>query len=116
FGHFKSPLGRRFDLIIRARRLECGVYDALTIGKCVWLAQRPSQLDKPQDEGSKHDEPLLMGASKMANVFGQKRVRYIALTRLTQIRKSNLKSQIFVKIGSPCIPFSFEFDKAFIIT
>ncbi|WP_187372208.1 hypothetical protein, partial [Vibrio cholerae] len=24
------PLGRRFDLIIRARRLECGVYDALT--------------------------------------------------------------------------------------
>ncbi|MGL0953346.1 hypothetical protein ACSTE1_21220, partial [Vibrio vulnificus] len=31
FGHFKSPLGRRFDLIIRARRLECGVYDALTL-------------------------------------------------------------------------------------
>lgn len=31
FGHFKSPLGWRFDLIIRARRLECGVYDALTI-------------------------------------------------------------------------------------
>lgn len=47
---------------------------------------------------------------------GQKRVRYIALTRLTPIRKSNLKSQIFVKIDSPSIPFSFEFDKAFIIT
>ncbi|RZP61083.1 hypothetical protein D8T47_13710 [Vibrio vulnificus] len=31
FGHFKSPLGWRFDLIIRARRLECGVYDALTL-------------------------------------------------------------------------------------
>ncbi|EGQ9239436.1 hypothetical protein F7U72_19190 [Vibrio vulnificus] len=31
FSHFKSPLGRRFDLIIRARRLECGVYDSLTI-------------------------------------------------------------------------------------
>ncbi|EGQ9759489.1 hypothetical protein FWP30_18595 [Vibrio parahaemolyticus] len=31
FGHFKSPLGWRFDLIIRARRLECGVYDALTV-------------------------------------------------------------------------------------
>ncbi|RZP85428.1 hypothetical protein D8T54_23220, partial [Vibrio vulnificus] len=31
FSHFKSPLGRRFDLIIRARRLECGVYDALTL-------------------------------------------------------------------------------------
>lgn len=30
FGHFKSPLGWRFDLIIRARRLECGVYYSLT--------------------------------------------------------------------------------------
>ncbi|RBM42136.1 hypothetical protein DLR62_04655 [Vibrio tarriae] len=34
FGHFKSPLGRRFDLIIRARRLECGFYDALTFNVC----------------------------------------------------------------------------------
>ncbi|MGR3172873.1 hypothetical protein, partial [Vibrio vulnificus] len=86
FGHFKSPLGRRFDLIIRARRLECGVYDALTIGKCVWLAQRPSQLDKPQDEGSKHDEPLLMGASKMANVFGQN-----FLSDLTKLASNQLQ-------------------------
>ncbi|MCG3748763.1 hypothetical protein EXA20_17630, partial [Vibrio cincinnatiensis] len=30
----KSPLGWRFDLIIRARRLECGVYDALTKYEC----------------------------------------------------------------------------------
>ncbi|TQQ18963.1 hypothetical protein FLL80_14270 [Vibrio cholerae] len=33
FGHFKSPLGWRFDLIIRDRRLECGVYDALTFNQ-----------------------------------------------------------------------------------
>ncbi len=31
FSHFKSPHGRRLDLILRARRLKCGVYGALTI-------------------------------------------------------------------------------------
>lgn len=31
FGYFKSPLGWRFDHIIRARRLEYGVYDSLTV-------------------------------------------------------------------------------------
>lgn len=30
FSHFKSPYGWRFDLIVRDKRLECGVYDALT--------------------------------------------------------------------------------------
>ncbi|ABU73424.1 hypothetical protein VIBHAR_05520 [Vibrio campbellii ATCC BAA-1116] len=31
FSHFKSPHGWRLDLILRARRLECGFYGALTI-------------------------------------------------------------------------------------
>ena len=31
FSHFKSPHGRRLDLILRARRLECGFYGALTL-------------------------------------------------------------------------------------
>ncbi|EGR5448598.1 hypothetical protein COR24_19195 [Vibrio cholerae] len=39
FGHFKSPLGWRFDLIIWARRLECGVYDALTFQTMLILFQ-----------------------------------------------------------------------------
>ncbi|ABU74703.1 hypothetical protein VIBHAR_06821 [Vibrio campbellii ATCC BAA-1116] len=30
FSHFKSPHGWRLDLILRARRLECGFYGALT--------------------------------------------------------------------------------------
>ncbi|TKE77110.1 hypothetical protein FCV54_21610 [Vibrio sp. F12] len=30
FAIIKSPFGWRLDLIIRAWRLECGVYDALT--------------------------------------------------------------------------------------
>ncbi|MGL0953270.1 hypothetical protein ACSTE1_20820, partial [Vibrio vulnificus] len=44
FGHFKSPLGRRFDLIIRARRLECGVYDALTKEKGKIVSVHQSRL------------------------------------------------------------------------
>ncbi|ABU71337.1 hypothetical protein VIBHAR_02375 [Vibrio campbellii ATCC BAA-1116] len=31
FSHFKSPHGWRLDLILRARRLECGFYGALTL-------------------------------------------------------------------------------------
>ncbi|PAW00309.1 hypothetical protein CKJ79_27555 [Vibrio coralliilyticus] len=31
FSHFKSPHGWRLDLILRARRLECGFYGALTV-------------------------------------------------------------------------------------
>ncbi|AUW05294.1 hypothetical protein C1N51_17175 [Vibrio campbellii] len=31
FSHSKSPHGWRLDLILRARRLECGFYGALTI-------------------------------------------------------------------------------------
>ena len=34
FSHFKSPYGRRLDLILRARRLECGFYGALTFIQC----------------------------------------------------------------------------------
>ncbi|ABU74671.1 hypothetical protein VIBHAR_06788 [Vibrio campbellii ATCC BAA-1116] len=34
FSHFKSPHGQRLDLILRARRLECGVYGALTVLDC----------------------------------------------------------------------------------
>jgi hypothetical protein len=30
FSHFKSPHGWRLDLILRARRLKCGFYGALT--------------------------------------------------------------------------------------
>ncbi|AUW05017.1 hypothetical protein C1N51_15650 [Vibrio campbellii] len=30
FSHSKSPHGWRLDLILRARRLECGFYGALT--------------------------------------------------------------------------------------
>ncbi|AUW03102.1 hypothetical protein C1N51_04640 [Vibrio campbellii] len=31
FSHSKSPHGWRLDLILRARRLECGFYGALTL-------------------------------------------------------------------------------------
>ncbi|MDQ2162812.1 hypothetical protein FKN88_16705 [Vibrio sp. 2017_1457_13] len=42
FGHFKSPLGWRFDLIIRDRRLECGVYDALTVFSTTSALTKPT--------------------------------------------------------------------------
>ncbi|EGR3626285.1 hypothetical protein FXE93_05165 [Vibrio cholerae] len=35
--HFKYPLYWRFDLIVRARRLECGVYEALTKLADYWV-------------------------------------------------------------------------------
>ncbi|ABU73801.1 hypothetical protein VIBHAR_05908 [Vibrio campbellii ATCC BAA-1116] len=43
FSHFKSPHGWRLDLILRARRLECGFYGALTlqIQKCRRLSPMP---------------------------------------------------------------------------
>ncbi|MDL2014103.1 helix-turn-helix domain-containing protein [Vibrio parahaemolyticus] len=39
FSHFKSPHGWRLDLILRARRLECGFYGALTIQKAKTLGK-----------------------------------------------------------------------------
>ncbi|ABU74334.1 hypothetical protein VIBHAR_06443 [Vibrio campbellii ATCC BAA-1116] len=51
FSHFKSPHGQRLDLILRARRLECGFYGALTVNRlesrfqitfCMPKRQRPT--------------------------------------------------------------------------
>ncbi|GAD89657.1 hypothetical protein VHA01S_024_00520 [Vibrio halioticoli NBRC 102217] len=43
YTHFKSPHGWRLDLIIRFRRLECGVYDSLTIKQVYFLDDKSNK-------------------------------------------------------------------------